>query len=524
MTARPPKRRSSFRRSVFLFWGLLGIMTFAVAINLVVSGPQALGRIALPWGVNDSQEGAYALQAHRVAIGGSLYEPPRALDSPEGGPAYPLVLAVFGAIVRPSAAVVPYRQASAALWLLTLLPLAAITLLFAREAGLHRKPLAPLGIALATMVLLSLAVFQRSPSIAYLGANALLAPLVLTAVALYYALAFVAMRQRVMWTLVLVSVLAVSVDQRAVVIFPLLLAGLAIARKESVRTLLFAGGGFVVALAGLVAIMPSNWRAWGIGLPLAHVWTVARPFRMWQFLDAVRGRALIAVELFGAGIALTVFARRNGAGTYVVHAFPLVAVALLVVVSYFGALGASADFALFALLLTPYCATMAALVTVPRFVGRASRPLLRASAGLLVALAVVQFVGAMPGSATPAYEDMASVPNAVRAFCANRHVLVTTLPDLAFGCPDAQYALASSYIELVAARRGFNDGLTIFDRPTSYVYIIDSTGIPMPVSWQRELHMERTIAIPVGMDGAYVTTALRFWGPRTKGEKVDAAR
>jgi hypothetical protein len=103
-------------------------------------------------------------------------------------------------------------------------------------------------------------------------------------------------------------------------------------------------------------------------------------------------------------------------------------------------------------------------------------------------------------------------------------VLVTTLPELAFGCTDAHYALAASYVELVAARRGFNDGLTIFDRPTSYVYIIDSTGIPMPVSWQRELHLEQAITVPSDVDGAYVTTVLRLWGPRTKGEKVDAAR
>jgi hypothetical protein len=522
-TRRRPKRRSSFRASVFLFWGLLGAMTFVVAVNLLVSAPQALGRLDVSWGVNDSQEGAYALQGHRLTTGGALFEAPRALDSPEGGPVYPLVLAAFASI-DPSSAVVPYRHVSAVLWLSSLLPLAAITLLFAREAGLRRNPFAPLGIGLATTILLALAVFERSPSVTYIGPESLLAPLVLTAVALYYALAFGVVRERHIWALVLASVLAVLVDERAVVIFPLLLAGLAVARKTSLHALLFAGLGFLAALALLVVIMPPDWRAWGIGLPLAHVWTVARPFRTWQFLDAVRGRALIGAELLGLGIALTLFARRHGRGTNAVHAFPLIGVALLVVVSYFGALGASADFALFALLLTPYCATVAALVTVPRFVGRADRSTLRISAALLVALAVVQFIGAMPSAATPAYEEMTLAPDAVRSFCAHRHVLVTTLPELAFGCTDAHYALAASYVELVAARRGFNDGLTIFDRPTSYVYIIDSTGIPMPVSWQRELHLEQAITVPSDVDGAYVTTVLRLWGPRTKGEKVDAAR
>jgi hypothetical protein len=522
-TRRRPKRRSSFRASVFLFWVLLGVMTFAVALNLLVSAPQALGRLDVSWGVNDSQEGAYALQAHRVAAGGELFEAPRALDSPEGGPVYPLVLAAF-ASRGSSSAVVPYRHVSAALWLLSLLPLCAITLLFAREAGLRRNPFAPLGIGLATTILLALAVFERSPSVTYIGPQSLLAPLVLTAVALYYALVFGVVRERYIWALVLASVLAVLVDERAVLIFPLLLAGLAFARKASPRALLFAGLEFLVALVLLAVIMPVDWRAWGIALPLAHVWTVARPFRAWQFLEAARGRPLIAAELLGLGIALVIFARRNGGKTNAVHAFPLVAVALLVVVSYFGALGASADFALFALLLTPYCATVAALVTVPRFVGRADRSILRASAALLVALAVVQFIGAMPSAATPAYEEMTVAPDAVRAFCAHRRVLVTTLPDLAFGCPDARYALAASYVELVAARRGFYDGLTIFDRPTSYVYIIDSTGIPMPVSWQRELHLEQAITVPADVDGAYVTTVLRLWGPRTKGEKVDAAR
>ncbi len=132
-TRRRPKRRSSFRASVFLFWALLGVMTFAVALNLLMSAPQALGRLDLSWGVNDSQEGAYALQGHRVASGGALFEAPRALDSPEGGPVYPLVLAAFASRGSTSA-VVPYRHVSAALWLLSLLPLCAIALLFAREA------------------------------------------------------------------------------------------------------------------------------------------------------------------------------------------------------------------------------------------------------------------------------------------------------------------------------------------------------------------------------------------------------
>src|ERR1700722_1010105 len=227
MTERRPKRRSSFRASVFLFWGLLGIMTFAVAVKLLVSAPQSLGRLDVSWGVNDSQEDAYLLQGHRLAGGGPLFEAPRALNSPEGGPVYPLVLAAFAPIGTASA-VVPYRHVSAALWLLSLLPLAAITLLFAREAGFLRNPFAPIGVALATTVLLALAVFERSPSVTYIGPQSLLAPLVLSAVALYYALAFGAVRERYIWALVAVSVLAVLVDERAVVIFPLLFTGLAI--------------------------------------------------------------------------------------------------------------------------------------------------------------------------------------------------------------------------------------------------------------------------------------------------------
>ena len=524
MTARRPKRRSWFRARVFAFWGLFGILTFAVVISLLVSGPQAMGRIGLSWGVNDAQEGVYLLQVHRLVGGGALFEAPRVLDSPEGGPGYPLVLAAVGSVFHPTAAVVPYRNVSAALWLLSLIPLAAITLLFAREAGLRRTTLAPLGIALSTTVLLSLAVFVRSPSVTYLGGESLLAPLVMTAVALYYALAFGAMRERHIWALALVSALAVLVDERTVVIFPLLLAGLAIARKASPVALVLAGLGYLTVLAVLVAIMPSDWRAWGIGLPLAHVWTIAQPFRTWQFFDAIRGQTFVAGELLGVGVALTLFARRHGAGTYAIHTFPLVAVALLVGVSYFGALATSANFALFALLLTPYCGTVAALVTVPRFVGRADRGVLRASAALLVALAAVQFMGIMPSAATPAYEDMGGAADAVRAFCAHRQVLVTTLPDLAFGCRDARYALAASYVEMVAARHAFNDGLTIFDRPTSYAYVIDSAGIPMPVSWQRELHIQKEISVPIGLDGAYITTTLRFWGPSAKGSDASAPR
>jgi hypothetical protein len=38
------------------------------------------------------------------------------------------------------------------------------------------------------------------------------------------------------------------------------------------------------------------------------------------------------------------------------------------------------------------------------------------------------------------------------------------------------------------------------------------------------LHLEQAMTVPADVDGVYVTTVLRLWGPRTKGEKVDAAR
>lgn len=523
-----PRKRftmSPLRIKIVLLMTLIALLLFLLAVEAALFWPNNLGRIAFPWADNEWADGPTLHQLHRMELGGPGYASPLGSDSMDYGAVYLFALFFLRRLFGLPFSIVSYRSISIGLGLLSIVPFSVSALLIARSAGLRRfTPLSTLLILGAT-ALLTISVSARSITFASTHPDTLLALFVATSLAIYYAIATGVIRPQFVWLLVFVGILTAFTKQNSFVLLPILVIGLTLARVISWRLALATIAAYGGAVVLLLAVMPADMRAWMFMIPEAHPYEFLVASRVLDFIGYLtHWEYYISLELAIYAIVVILIARREGSRAYAMHFAAGFAIVLIAVQAYFKAFGVWNNLTIIGLFCIPYCATLVWLLSTPRFVKRTSVVVLAASMGLLLLIghglheATQPWV---PGSKIQG--EMRVVNDAMHELCSRgKPILVLVLPDMFFDCPRASYALTLSYGEEALARKRFDPGLFVWDRPTTYPYIVDMWGWPLTRRWQRYYRLEREYPAVFGFGNYYYPMNVRVWALKKTAGIIEA--
>jgi hypothetical protein len=512
---------SGFRVRVVLLMTLIASLLFLLAIEAALFWPNNIGRIAFPWADNEWADGPTLHQLHRMELGGPGYASPLGSDSMDYGAVYLFALFFLRRLLGLPFSIVSYRSISIGLGLLSIVPFSICALLIARSAGLRRLAPLPTLLILGTTALLTVAVSARSITFASTHPDTLLAFFVALSLAIYYAIATRVLDPRVVWVLVVTGILTAFTKQNSFIMLPILVVGLALSRAISWRVAVAAAGAYVGIVVLLLAVMPEDMRAWMFFIPEAHPYEFLVASRVLDFFAYLtHWEYYISLELAIYAIVTIMIARRVGRQAYATHFAPGFAIVLVAMQAYFKTFGVWNNLTIIGLFCIPYCATLVWLLASPRFVKRAHMGILAASTALLLLVANGLHEATQPWVPGAKIQgEMRIVSDAMRNLCARgKPILVLVLPDMFFDCPTAKYALTLSYGEEALARRRFDPGLFVWDRPTTYPYIVDMWGWPLTRRWQRYYRLEKEYPAVFGFGNYYYPMNVRVWAlKRTPG-------
>jgi hypothetical protein len=501
---------------------LLAGLMFLLAVDAATFLPATLARIAFPWATNEWADSTIIMQLYRLEHGGPAYAPAHLTSSYDYGPVYVYLLFFLRKLTSLPFSIVSYRTISMWLGLVSALPFLVCAGLIARGLGLLRTRSAPMLVAICAAAQLSIAVLSRNITFDSLHPDALLAALIGVALALHYALAMRLIDRRAVWLLVAVSVVTVFTKQNSFVVFPLLALGLWRTGALSTRLALGSFAAFSGFVLFVLALLPHDIREWTFEIPSSHPFeftTWARLVEFWQFVTYWQVYLTLELVVFAGVVVL--LASRHGRSEYVIHGVAAAGILVMALTAFFKALGTFNNFSIVALFCVPYCAALIGMLTTPRFVGRTNL-LSLAGCALLLALIGRSLHDAtrreIPDAAIMA--KMSTANAALRDICARGPVLITVDPDMLLGCKNAHFSLFVSFQELTTARRQHKFGLTIFDRPTTFPYVVDVDSYAycsIPRSWQRAYHIERQLPIVLGYGNNYFPVNMRIWARNSDG-------
>jgi hypothetical protein len=509
-----PFRVSPLRAGFAVLLTVVAGLLFLLVVDAAIFLQPTLARIAFPWADNQWSDGPIIVQLYRLEHGGPAYAPAHLADSFDYGPVYIYLLFALRRVLGLAFSSSSYRAMSASIGLLSIVPLGICATLIARSLGLRRARSASMLIVLCTTALLSFAVLSRNITFDALHPDTLLALLASCSLALYYALAMRLVDGRFIWALAAIGTLMIFTKQNSFMVFPLL--GLALWRTGALSAKLWLASfaAFVAISVLALDLMPADMREWTFQVPGSHPYET-HGFRLSElWLSLTDWQLYIGLELAVFAVVVVLLARRRGSLEYVVHGAPAAATVLMALSAYFKVFGVFNNLSFIALFSAPYCAALTGMLTTPRFVTRAKRLAVVGSVILLFA------VGRSLHEATrrdvagqTSIAQMSAAESTLRELCARQKVLVTFNPDFFFGCKNAHFSLFFSYAELYAGRNRHRFGLTIFDRPTSYPYVVDTNIAPwaIPKTWQRKFHIERELPAVLGFEDRYLPVNIRIW-------------
>lgn len=523
-----PRKRfavSGFRIRVVLLMTLIASLLFLLAIEAALFWPNNIGRIAFPWADNEWADGPTLHQLHRMEAGGPGYASPLGSDSMDYGAVYLFALFFLRRLLGLPFSIVSYRSISIGLGLLSIVPFSVSALLIARALGLRRFALLPTLLILGTTSLLTIAVSARSITFASTHPDTLLALCVATSLAIYFAIATRLLHPGAIWALVFTGVLTAFTKQNSFIMLPILMLGLALGKVISWRVAVAAVAAYGGIVVLLLAVMPADMRAWMFLIPEAHPYEFLKASRVLDFFGYLtHWEYYISLELAIYAIVVILIARREGRQAYAIHFSAGFAIVLVATQAYFKTFGVWNNLTIIGLFCIPYCATLVWLLASPRFVKRTHWAVLAASMALLLLVGHGLHEATQPWVPGAKIQgEMRLVSSAMRDLCARgKPILVLVLPDMFFDCPRAHYALTLSYGEEALARRQFDPGLFVWDRPTTYPYIVDMWGWPLTRRWQRYYRLEREYPAVFGFGNYYYPMNVRVWALKRSPGIIEA--
>ena len=482
----------------------------------------AIARAGFPYADNQWSEGPLLLQLHRLATGGPTYTPTPLANAYDYGPLYLFVLGGIRKLLSLPDGIVAYRVLSMCLGVLSLVPLGFAGIAIAQRAGIGGTSPARLGIAVGT-ALLGLAVLARCITFDSLHPDSLAFLVIATALALHFAIAARMLPPTATWALTVVGVAAAFGKQNAVVVVPLLLAGLAGARIVTVRQVVAPLGTLIAAIVALIVAMPPDMRAWTLFVPLGQ------PYELWapRLADCVRfltyWQPYLAVGFIAAGVALIVLGLRTGPRGLAIDAAALAAVAVVAFTGYFKTLGIWNNLAVLGLGTAPYAGALLGFGFGWRT--RAMGRLLLASAGFasLLALGIALRGGEKQVPDAQIDRELSAVKALAGTLCATKQtIVVTVFPEPFLDCPTAQFALGQSYLELQTAYPRYYAGPTVFDRPIDARYVVIATAVTgppgrlgLPAPWAHGYtNLVKRLVVVQGWGANYFPVELRVFEHR----------
>ncbi len=478
--------------------------------------PDALARVAFPWADNEWGDGPILIQLHRLYLGQPAYVNSVLATSFDYGPVYVFVLFAVAKVTGAPFGIVTFRAISVALGLLSAIPFAACAMLIARRFGV------PLTRGLTTLVviasvLLTLALVSRDITFASLHPDALVALLTATVLAVYYAIATRRLNPRFVWALLTVSAVAALTKQNSVLVFPLLVAALAVTGVIRWRLAIATVAVFAGVIVAAFALMSPDMRAWTLLIPQAHGYEFTRSGRAAGLLQYLFSwQYYITAEVVMVALVSALIQRREGWRAYVTDGAPLLAIAAVAILGYFKVLGVWNNLSLLALFAAPYCAALIVPLVTARSVVRTPWAWTLGAAVMLAAVAIGIDASEAPGVASSEMRSqMADVQVAMRALCAERApILALTMTDMFLDCPNARLFPMLAYLEEENARNGFSPGLFALDRPPAFPRVVDMQLFPIPRRWQRFYRLVKSYPAVFGFGNYYYVQRVRVWALR----------
>jgi hypothetical protein len=471
-----------------------------------VSGLQnAFPRAVFPFAGNQPGEWPLIVELHRFALGQPTYTSTTLLSAHSVGVVYPFVLGALRTLSASGDHIVTYRVISMLLGFLAIVPLSFTALAILERAGFQRTIVASVSVVAST-VALTVAVLSRSATFDALDPGNLEYLLVATALALHFTLAGGRAPKYLVWILVADGVFCGFVKQSAVLVAPILLAGLIVARVITPRVF---GGAIAACVGGLIVgliIMPGDARAWTLLVPLAQPYVVSteRVLQALQFFTHLA--PYLGMSFLSAAPAFYLLWKRRGTDGLAVDIAAVAAVVVVGLLAYFKQFGSFDDLTVISAATIPYTTAWLGILVDPAPYPRRQQILMAASALLPIALAATLFGGVKQVPDIALYAEMDGARIAAHNLCSatTGTVLVTVLPELYQNCKSAQFALGPSYDELVAAYPRYYIGPTVFDKPTTAEYIVVSSGFALPWQWRAHYHnVVRRVPVVVGLAANY---------------------
>jgi hypothetical protein len=512
----------------------LAVAFLLVAVKML---PVVWARLAFPYADNLWSEEPLYWQMLRFAHGGPLYDPIYLSDSFNFLPVYLLVLSFVRAIFVLPLNIISFRSLSTFISLLSLVPLAGCTMVLGRRVGIRPGRNFPFIAAIALTAIVSVAVLTRAMTFDSLHPDAALLPIATSALYVYLRLAEGEVPWgRWSWALLVIGLFAAFTKLNAVLLLPVLLAGLyysGIFDRRQVWTLLI---GYAAAVFVIVFVMPGPMRTWSVTGPLQIPYEFSRLGGLLFDLSVPRKDIglLTLLAVAGSGLVLRrrvaqsdpLGLRREIVRSIIVDGCFIGGIALVGMAGYFKRGGSWAEMQILAYACVPYAAVVVATCLRPR---AAMRIPIRFQAGAAAILALAVLSLNEQGQQPPAPNEYALMANAQHIAlrpCADarNRILVTAFADLFFTCPNASYALVLSW------GAALNDqGYDITDRTvlatdpqTKYVVWLDDPFlVKPPAAWLAQYQLIDQGPVPFGYgqevyDGAVLQIFQRKEGPKPK--------
>jgi hypothetical protein len=449
-------------------------------------------------------------------LGQRAYAPVLLGNSFDYGPVYVFVLFALAKIVGAPFGIVTFRVISVAIGALSAIPFALCALLIAGRFGLPLTRRLAAVVAFVSVVL-SLAILTRDMTFASLHPDALMAVLTATLLAVYYAIATRRLSNRFVWALLAVNLVGVFTKQNSALVFPLLVAALALTGAVRWYWAVAAVAAFVGIVVAGFAVMPPDMRAWTLLIPGAHGYEFTQPARAAALLrDVFLRQFYVAAELIVVALVSVLLARREGARAYIIDGAAALAVIAAAILAYFKVLGGWNNLTAIELFSAPYCAALVAPLVSVRIVAKAPWQLTVAATVLLTCVGLgINVSEPFAVANTEVRAQMTAIQAEAKALCAEgKPVLALAVPDMFLDCPTARLFPMVAYLEEEYARSGFAAGLYVVDRPPAFPRVVDMDLFPIPRRWQRFYRVIRTYPAVFGFGNYYNFEHLRVWALR----------
>ncbi len=500
--AKQPQRRLALTaEATFIVAALCIVSTLVEGILGLANG---ISRAVFPYADNQWSEGPLALELQRTFRGEPAFLSTFRVNSYDYGPVYIGVLNGLRALAGHPFDVVWFRLVTMTLGMLALIPLALCGIAVARRAGVTIGDRAGWWVAIAVAVGAGAAVISQGITFDSIHPDNLSYLFIASALAVYYRLA--AGRLAAPWVLAIVafSLLAVFAKQSSFTITPLLVAGLAVARRLPVRWVVGSLIAYAVALAGAYFVLPGDEVDWIFRVPAAHQYqlNLGHVDELIGFLT--QHEPFLGVLLVLFPLALIFIVRAEGLRALWIDGAVFLALLAASLAGFFKALGAWNNLTLIGVAMVPYFAALLAVLVTPRILSSAPKVLAFATLGLVLAVPLGLTTPPKQVADDAMMAQMRAVAADADALCRTKQpIAVTVFPELFFDCPTATFTLMNSLEELRAAYPRYYRGKTDADLLPTATYAVDIDAQGLPPEWVGSYKLQRRLPAVNGWGSNY---------------------